>query len=366
MEIYYHGSKAMFERFDLAHALEGDGKVKFGFGIYVTSHYSSAQHYAAKGAVAQYYVYKVSVPAKREDNYIAFKQPVAPAIVQRAAEQLGTEIPEKATQDGKDFRKFLAKRLTGRVDLEGEKAASAFLVAIGVDFIEWPYNWRNPALGTNRAILDQDKVTILSVDTLQQQRAMSFYSVAPFIQQFYPQYYSIERYPAAQCVCLRRVDDEWGVLVNFARTPLLVNNVPCKSAEQLFQLMKFVDPEPVLAVYNARNPKMTAKHWEQSHRRADWGSMIVDAMKYCLTVKYEKSEAFASALRRTAGRHIVEDQTTFRKRWADTWGVKLEGEEYVGPNLLGRLLMELRDQGRLKSHLPDDALAFTQFLPQST
>ena len=35
-EIYYHGSKAMFERFDLAHALEGDGRVKFGFGIYVT------------------------------------------------------------------------------------------------------------------------------------------------------------------------------------------------------------------------------------------------------------------------------------------------------------------------------------------
>ena len=27
----------MFDKFDLAHALAGDGKVKFGFGGYVTS-----------------------------------------------------------------------------------------------------------------------------------------------------------------------------------------------------------------------------------------------------------------------------------------------------------------------------------------
>ena len=49
-------------------------------------------------------------------------------------------IPEKFTKDGKDFRKFLAKKLTGKVDLEGEKATSAFLIAVGVDFILWPYN----------------------------------------------------------------------------------------------------------------------------------------------------------------------------------------------------------------------------------
>ena len=73
-------------------------------------------------------------------------------------------MPEKYLQDGKDFRKFLAKRLTGKVDLEGEKAASQFLLSIGVDFIVWPYNWKNPNLGTNRAILDDQKVRILKVE----------------------------------------------------------------------------------------------------------------------------------------------------------------------------------------------------------
>ena len=168
MQTFYHGSSVLFSKFDLAHALEGDGKVKFGYGVYVTSHYRSAAHYAGTNPVAtQYYVYTVEVPDMRDDNYIAFKQPVNPAIVAKSQEKLGETIPEKFTLDGKDFRKFLAKKLTGKVDLEGEKAALAFLISIGVDFIEWPYNWKNPALGTNRAVLDDKKVNIVSIDQVE-------------------------------------------------------------------------------------------------------------------------------------------------------------------------------------------------------
>lgn len=191
---------------------------------------------------------------------------------------------------------------------------------------------------------------------------MSFYSVAPFIKEFYPEYYSVGRYPADRCICIRKVADEWGVLCNFAKTPLSVNGVTLKNSEQLFQLMKFVDEAPVKAVYQARNPKYTAKHWEKTHRRKDWGSIIVDAMKFCLTQKFEQSEVFRRELLRTSGYFIVEDQTSFPKRTADTWGAKLVGKEYVGPNLLGRLLMELRDSAHLVCHLPADALMFTNYL----
>lgn len=88
-------------------------------------------------------------------------------IIQKAAKKIGEAIPEKMTLDGKDFRKFLAKKLNGKIDLEGEKKAAAFLLSIGVDFIAWPYNWKNPSLGTNRAILDESKVKIVGVDELQ-------------------------------------------------------------------------------------------------------------------------------------------------------------------------------------------------------
>lgn len=191
---------------------------------------------------------------------------------------------------------------------------------------------------------------------------MNFYSIAPFIRQHYSQYYTIKRYPADRCVCIRKVAEEWGVLGNFARTPLVVGGVTFKNSEQLFQLMKFKDEEPVKAVYNAVNSKYTAKHWEKTHRRDDWGAMIVDAMKFCLEAKYEQSEDFRNALAQSAGMYIVEDQTSFPKKTADTWGTKFVGNEYVGPNLLGRLLMELRDNRSLKYRLPEDALAFTLFL----
>ena len=85
-------------------------------------------------------------------------------------------------------------------------------------------------------------------------------------------------------------------------------------------------------------------------------------MKFCLEAKYEQSEDFRNALAQSAGMYIVEDQTSFPKKTADTWGTKFVGNEYVGPNLLGQLLMELHDNRSLKYRLPEDALAFTLFL----
>lgn len=191
---------------------------------------------------------------------------------------------------------------------------------------------------------------------------MNYYSIAPFIQEFYPQYYSIETYPDSECVVIRKVKEPWGIFGNFAPTPIIINGVTFKTSEQLFQLMKFKEAEPVFAVYNANNPKMTAKHWEKTHRREDWGRMIVDAMKFCLTKKYEQSEEFRKELVRSKDNYIVEDQSSFPKKTPDTWGVKQQGNDFIGPNLLGHLLMELRKNGKLDYRLPDDALYFLKYL----
>ena len=42
-QAFYHGTSAgLFGRFSLDHALEGEGKVKFGWGVYVTEYSSAA------------------------------------------------------------------------------------------------------------------------------------------------------------------------------------------------------------------------------------------------------------------------------------------------------------------------------------
>lgn len=197
---------------------------------------------------------------------------------------------------------------------------------------------------------------------------MNTHGIANFIKENYPEYWGVQTYPIEQCCPIRKVTEQWGILSNFGRTPLVVDSITFKNSEQLFQLMKFQDAEPVKDIYAAPAGlvlKHKVKHWESTRRRSDWPTMIVDAMKYVLTVKYQQSEEFRSVLKRTAGCYIVEDQTA-RKRGkpADGWGVVDDGKGgYVGPNLLGRLLMELRDNaGQLEYNLPDDALEFLTFL----
>lgn len=160
----YHGSPRLFDQFDLSHVLEGDGKVKFGYGVYLTSSFSSAAHYSGVNpSSSTHYVYTVEIPTIREDNHIDFKQPVHTSIIERTERKLGQTIPEKLSIDGKDFRKYLAKTLTGAVDFTGEKTAAEFLDSIGVDYVIWPYSWKNPELGFNCAVFDARKIRITQV-----------------------------------------------------------------------------------------------------------------------------------------------------------------------------------------------------------
>ena len=181
--------------------------------------------------------------------------------------------------------------------------------------------------------------------------------VHEMIRDYYPEYYSIEHYPASETVCIRDVKDEWGILGNFARTPIVIDGITFDCTERLFHIMKFKPDaldgiHEMMSLPSGQRIKMHTKHiykvhpeWLHDH----WPSMVVDAMKFCLTLKYEQSEAFREELERSKGKYIVEDETARKKgKGADTWGAVLIGDEYVGPNLLGRLLMELRDNGHFE------------------
>ena len=191
------------------------------------------------------------------------------------------------------------------------------------------------------------------------------------IRDNYPDYYSIERYPADRCVCVRTTKEEWGVLGNFYMTPIVAGGVTFDCTERLYHMMKLKADAGDGAIdmmneHAGQRIKMHLKHLYKVHPEwfhGHWPSMIVDAMKFCLTLKYEQCEHFRKELERSRGMFIVEDETNRQKgKDADTWGVVLRGDEYVGPSLLGRLLMELRDNGKLEYTLPEGALDFTNHL----
>ena len=84
-------------------------------------------------------------------------------------------------------------------------------------------------------------------------------------------------------------------------------------------------------------------------------------MKFCLQTKFDQSDDFRTTLHKTDGLIIVEDESRRKKR-PDTWGVIREDDKFVGSNLLGRLLMELRDNGKLEYHLPENMFEFLKYL----
>lgn len=187
--------------------------------------------------------------------------------------------------------------------------------------------------------------------------------LAGFIKEFYPEWYGIQEYPSDWTAAFCKVADEWGIFGNFAPIPIVVDGVPFDCTEKLFQVMKFADSESRRIIYaqKGQSIKMMAKHQEKVGAvREDWGRIFIDAMKFCLVQKYAQSEAFRSELERSKGLFIVEQEANPR-RPAGAWSAKLtdDGRAWRGPNIMGRLLMNLRDKGTLGYTLPEDVMHFS-------
>ena len=180
-ETFYHGSCYLFDKFSLEFLGSGDGKSKFGHGIYITSSYKTAALYAAKAAKANgkecCYVYTVEVPMLTDDNHIFSCKPVNAEIAKRVEETIGEVIPDEAKSAGKLFRKYLGNLLTGqrttikkmmsKADIVAENAVSEFLNKIGVVYLAWPQSQTKPNGDTNRAVLNENNIRIVKIEQVE-------------------------------------------------------------------------------------------------------------------------------------------------------------------------------------------------------
>lgn len=178
MEIFYHGTCRLFQEFSLSFLGQGEGKSKYGQGIYVTSSYATAALYASKAGKANgvddCYVYTVEIPSITDDNHVFSCKPVHETVIQRTEQVLGERIPDEVKEVGKLFRKYLGnlltnqrgtvKKMMGKADAVAENAASRFLDEIGVDFLVWPQAQTKPGGDTNRAVLNERKIKILKIE----------------------------------------------------------------------------------------------------------------------------------------------------------------------------------------------------------
>ena len=180
-EIFYHGSCYLFDKFSSAFIGLGEGKSKFGYGIYITSSYKTAALYAAKAAKVNgkesCYVYTIEVPLLTEYNHIFSCKPIYADVVLRVEKEIGEVIPDEVKTAGKLFRKYLGNLLTGqratikkmmsKADGVAESAVAQFLNKIGIVYLAWPLSQAKPDGDTNRAVLNATDISIVKIEQVE-------------------------------------------------------------------------------------------------------------------------------------------------------------------------------------------------------
>lgn len=171
----------------------------------------------------------------------------------------------------------------------------------------------------------------------------------------------LRTYVRDEAVVVYKTKEDFGGLSNMASGyPLQINGLRILTTEALYQACRFPHMPEVQREIIGQHSPMTAKMKGKPHRknsRPDWDDVRHKVMRWCLRVKLAQNyEEFGRLLLATRDRPIVE-----QSRKDDYWGAKL-ADEYggtlIGQNVLGRLLMELREK------LKDDAEGALKTVPQ--
>lgn len=157
----------------------------------------------------------------------------------------------------------------------------------------------------------------------------------------------------------KKVKEANGMFSNMYGSPVRVNGLTIPTSEALFQACRFPDyPEAQRDIINQKTPmsaKMKAKSYKKmGYTRTDWGddntnteenNLRIEVMRWCLRVKLASNfSAFSALLLKNKTFPIVENAPTIRHTF---WGAyPVAGNETVlrGQNILGKLLMELRQE----------------------
>ena len=152
-------------------------------------------------------------------------------------------------------------------------------------------------------------------------------------------------YDRNNCIVFLKTKEAFGGLSNMAGGfPLRVNGIRIFTSEALYQACRFPHLPDVQRIVLGEPSPMTSKMKSKPYRkdsRPDWDQVRVRVMRWCLRVKLVQNwKAFGELLLATGDKPIVEES-----RKDDFWGANpVDEHTLVGMNVLGRLLMELREE----------------------
>lgn len=140
--------------------------------------------------------------------------------------------------------------------------------------------------------------------------------------------------------------DDFGCFSNFSRHPIAIKGKAWPTSEHYFQAQKFVGTEHESKVRNCTGPKEAAAMGRDRKLplRRDWESVKDDVMREAVYAKFSQHEDIKETLLSTGDATLVE-HTEKDSYWGD-------GGDGSGKNMLGQILMEVRD--RLKPEVSEE------------
>jgi ribA/ribD-fused uncharacterized protein len=157
-------------------------------------------------------------------------------------------------------------------------------------------------------------------------------------------------YEKKECIAFQKNKEAFGELSNMAKFPLKINNITIRTSEALYQACRFPNLPNIQGLIIEQVSPMYAKRIARKYgnqSRNDWYEVRVKVMKWCLHVKLAQHwETFGKVLLSTKALPIVE-----KSQRDDFWGaIPQDNETFIGKNVLGCLLMELREELHNRKH----------------
>lgn len=143
-----------------------------------------------------------------------------------------------------------------------------------------------------------------------------------------------------QTISFYRTTDDYGEFSNFSPHPIHVDGALWPTSEHYFQAQKFHDAGYRERIRRAHSPMDAAMLGRDRRQklRTDWESVKVGIMRAALRAKFTQHADLAALPLSTGGAKLVE-HTTNDSYWGD-------GGDGRGRNMLGQLLMQVRDELR--------------------
>lgn len=138
----------------------------------------------------------------------------------------------------------------------------------------------------------------------------------------------------------REIRKPYGFCSNFAYYSFYLKGKDWKTVEHYFQAQKFAGTEYEEEIRLLDYPRQAK--WSGNDRdkplRPDWEEVKVAIMKEAVKAKFDQNPEIKEALLDSNKAYLLEDAP-----WDDFWG---SGKNGMGKNMLGLILMDLRDQYR--------------------